>query len=354
MFLGLLDNSLNVRNQQRETILDKEGQALILSETNIEPQVPNLIQSPLYNYATQTIRMEYDAFISKRDKTLDTLNDNNWLNEDVLDLYFQLYLQPIANTKKNYTVFIGNYFTVCISDKSTPEGRLLSMVKCPSHFMNAILRKYNMDEVHRIVTWINLANTHWALMVIDFKFRKIHYLDPFGSYSRGGNIDSTARNNATRMLKVLMVLGYIKVVPGSSKVNPDSPKYNAFNYIDPSWKDIKVINTSYQTNSYDCGVFLLTFAEMFANNYAQLEYEYAWVINVNMRKRRKEIKATLYAFSDWRKYLNTYATHNHALKEKNLYAEVCEIDVNSLKEDSKPSFFESFYDPKPLEVLINN
>ena len=129
-------------------------------------------------------------------------------------------------------------------------------------------------------------------------FKKIHYLDPFGSYSRGGNIDSTARNNATRMLKVLVVLGYIKAVPGSinvvrgrKKVVSGSTKEDDdFNHIDPSWKDIKVINTSYQTNSYDCGVFLLTFAEMFANNYAQLEYEYAWILNVNMRKKRKEIK----------------------------------------------------------------
>ena len=90
---------------------------------------------------------------------------------------------------------------------------------------------------------------------------------------------------------------------------------------------------------------------MFANNFAQLNYEYDWVEKANMSQKRKEIKKTLHAFSDWRKYLNTYATSNQALVEKNLYAEICEIDVNALKEDSKPSHFESMYDPRPIEVF---
>ena len=310
-----------------------------------EPSGPAVCNNvnPFFDYVTREIRLEYESFIKDRDVNLSKLDNNNWLNEDVIDLYFRLYLQPIANKRKNYTIFIGNYFTVNISNKSIPKATLLSLVRENIDIINAILSKYKMEEVQRIVTWVNVSNIHWVLMVIDFHWKKIHYLDPFGSYSRYGNIDARVRTTTTRMLKVLFVLGYIKVEPGCLKT------YD-FNYIDPSWKDIQALNKAYQLNNYDCGVFLLTFAEMFANNFAQLNYEYDWVEKVNMSQKRKEIKKTLYAFSDWRKYLNTYATSNQALVKKNLYAEICEIDVNALKEDSKPSFFESMYDPRPIEV----
>ena len=160
-------------------------------------------------------------------------------------------------------------------------------------------------------------------MVIDFDIKKITYLDPLS-----GSRDRKAKYVSARTIKVLTILKYID--------ESDIKK----------WTDISRLNIQYQENDYDCGIYLLAFAEMFAHNQSQPIYDFSWIKDIDLNEKRMQIKNALMNLSDWRNFLATYSTQNKSSVATNLYAEVCAMDPALLDEESKPIFFQSLYDPE--------
>ncbi|CUM64079.1 uncharacterized protein PRCAT00001668001 [Priceomyces carsonii] len=176
--------------------------------------------------SNEIIVSDFQIEICTRD--LRTLKDGQWLNDNVIDFYFNLIT---SNDPKVYG-WTTHFYTTLESKGYQGVSRW------------ARRRKINLVEKDLILIPINIMETHWALAVVDNVAKSMKYFD---SLTTNGNM---------RALKII-----------SNYMNHEAERLNiSQNYDDYTFSENE--KTPQQRNGSDCGVFTCTCARFIAKHEA--------------------------------------------------------------------------------------
>lgn len=199
--------------KERQKLISKERENL---KTRLVPLSNDHLQT-VNKYWNQppgsVVSSAFQIEITTRD--LQTLCDGQWLNDNVIDFYFNLV------TAKNQSVFgwTTHFFTTLKLKGYQGVARWSKR------------KKVNVTEKDLILVPINIMGTHWALAVVNNKEEKFQYFD---SLSSNGN------------LQALQILKSYMIQEGKKQNSPiDFEKYSL----------MKNMPSPQQLNGFDCGVF---------------------------------------------------------------------------------------------------
>ncbi|XP_038222917.1 sentrin-specific protease-like isoform X2 [Zerene cesonia] len=208
---------------------------LVLAESLIEEEQPTVELPPLtaeqeklVNKALgpgppgQVFIEKFNLRITRRD--LQTLHDLNWLNDEVINFYMNLLMQRCEERKDLPKVYATNTFFYPKLMQSGQPG------------LRRWTRKVDIFAHDIMVAPIHLG-VHWCMSLIDFRKKKISYLDSMGG-----------RNQAA----LDALLKYLKDEHQDKKGQP---------FDDAGWKTENLKDIPQQMNGSDCGMFACTFAE---------------------------------------------------------------------------------------------
>lgn len=164
----------------------------------------------------------FNAEITRAD--IATLRNSTWLNDEVVNFYFNLLKERSEKDSNLPKVHIFNTFFY-------PK-----IMKVGHSGVKRWTRKIDIFSYDLILIPIHLG-MHWCLAVIDFKNKEIVYYDSL----RGNNPQC--------------IMGLKKYLDDESK----DKKKCAFNFDD--WKEIMPKSIPEQMNGCDCGVFACKYAE---------------------------------------------------------------------------------------------
>ncbi|XP_043272010.1 sentrin-specific protease 1-like [Venturia canescens] len=224
------ENDNNV-NKRKKTINDhREKQTKrIKREVEIENKGNNVDNNDVNNEKkrkrndddgqtnTKKIRRE----IKQQD--LNTLNGTNWLNDEIINNYFEL-----------------------VSNKDTFTMNSFFFPRLHVNGYNAVKRwtkKINIFKYRKVIVPIHLGN-HWCLAVIDMLFGEICYYDSF---------------KGSQPAYLATLLEYLV---------QEAQEKNEVPINKEEWTLGNKTNIPCQTNGYDCGVFTCQFARYEAANRA--------------------------------------------------------------------------------------
>ncbi|XP_043271224.1 sentrin-specific protease 1-like [Venturia canescens] len=226
--------NMNARNEQDKQRGEKRKQVINGKEKPIETKTKKLVRQCERSKEIDEIKKEGEAEskqkqtklvmrISERD--LMTLDNDNWLNDEVVNCYLQLIAQRGNMSQNKYkTVYaMDTYF----------------FPRLHINGYSAIKRwtkKLNVFAFQIILVPINLGN-HWCLSIIDLEKKRIRHFDSF------------TRENP-RYFETL--LEYMQQEAVGKNVRP---------IIRDEWKLKTEKDIPKQNNGNDCGVFMCTYAE---------------------------------------------------------------------------------------------
>ena len=104
----------------------------------------------------------------------------------------------------------------------------------------------NIFSKDKIFIPVNISNKHWSLIVVNIQLKKIYYYDSLGWDGRI-SLDST-----------------LKWIHDESNNKFYQYKLDHFNF--KEWKLIVVKDTPQQPNGYDCGIYVIIFADLISKN----------------------------------------------------------------------------------------
>ncbi|XP_043276060.1 sentrin-specific protease 1-like [Venturia canescens] len=205
-------------NRKNENIeLKEKGTNIKKEEVNVETrQTENIELKKEDSNKNKSSEGNKNQKINEED--LKTLDGKKWLNDEVINRYFELIL------KKNQKTFaFGTFFF----------SRLIS------GGFSAVQRwtkKFNIFDFDLVLIPLHLG-AHWCLATIDLKTKKIQYFDSL----MGKN-----REYAT------IIFEYLIMEAANKKQSSFDPK---------QWSIVIKRDIPKQLNNFDCGVFVCSFAE---------------------------------------------------------------------------------------------
>lgn len=167
---------------------------------------------------------------------LQCLKPGAWLNDEVINLYLELLKErEVRHPKK----FLKCHFFSTFFYKKLISGRSGYDYKAVRRWTTQKKIGYGLIECDKIFVPIH-REIHWCLAVINIKDEKFQYLDSLGG------LDS-------QVLKVLARYFVDEVKDKSNKVIDIS-----------SWKQELVDDLPEQKNGWDCGMFMIKYADFYS------------------------------------------------------------------------------------------
>ncbi|RLV85231.1 Ubiquitin-like-specific protease 1 [Meyerozyma sp. JA9] len=216
-------SKIDTERENRRHKIASEREALT---SRIEPLQKDQLASVLKYWQAPNstiVKSQFQIDITARD--LSTLSDGQWLNDNVIDFYFNLF------TNSNVFGWTTHFYTTLKERGYAGVARW------------AKRKKVDVTSKDLILVPINIMGTHWALAVVDNRNKQFQYFDSLSSH---GN------PQALQLLRQYM---------SAEAEKQKSPiDYSTFK-ISPSEK------APQQSNGYDCGVFMCTCAKFLAKGY---------------------------------------------------------------------------------------
>lgn len=216
-------SKIDTERDQRRHKITIEREALT---SRIEPLQKDQLALVLKYWLARNstvVKSQFQIDITARD--LSTLSDGQWLNDNVIDFYFNLF------TNSNVFGWTTHFYT------TLKERGYAGVARWSKR------KKVDVTSKDLILVPINIMGTHWALAVVDNRNKQFQYFDSLSSH---GNPQA-----------LLLLRQYMSAEAEKQKSPID---YSAFK-IRPSEK------APQQLNGYDCGVFMCTCAKFLAKGY---------------------------------------------------------------------------------------
>ncbi|CAK1544274.1 unnamed protein product [Leptosia nina] len=194
----------------------------------LTPEQENLVSKAMGPGPQGQVLIEkFNLRITRRD--LQTLSGLNWLNDEVINFYMNLLMQRCSERKDLPQVYAANTFFYPKLMQSGQAG------------LRRWTRKVDIFAHDLMVVPVHLG-IHWCMSIIDFREKKISYLDSMGGKNQ-------AALNA--------LLQYLRDEHKDKKGQP---------FDDNGWKTESLKDIPQQMNGSDCGMFACTFAEFSCRN----------------------------------------------------------------------------------------
>ncbi|KAK3160823.1 hypothetical protein QOZ80_1BG0065300 [Eleusine coracana subsp. coracana] len=167
---------------------------------------------------------------------LQCLNDKEWLNDEVINLYLDLLKE---REQREPSKFLKCHFFNTFFYKKLSSGGY--DYKAVRRWTTKRKLGYSLMECEKIFVPIH-KEVHWCLAVINIRDKKFQYLDSLGSMD-------------------------MKVLTNLARYLVDEVKDKTGQQIDAlSWKQEGVQNLPLQENGWDCGMFMLKYIDFFSRN----------------------------------------------------------------------------------------
>ena len=225
---------ISLEEKKKEALKKKKAEQLEKSRKELEKQ-KSLEFPDLSNDALSIVKnvlgpgnpgevfvSGFNAEITRSD--LSTLRDTTWLNDEVVNFYFNLIKQRSEKDKNLPKVHVFNTFFYPKIMKSGHAG------------VKRWTRKINIFEMDVILVPVHLG-MHWCLAVIDFKNKQLAYYD-------------SMKGNNMQCLEAMR-----------SYLEAESMDKRKIGFDTSNWDMIIPKDIPEQQNGCDCGVFMSKYAE---------------------------------------------------------------------------------------------
>ncbi|KAI9913010.1 hypothetical protein PsorP6_005234 [Peronosclerospora sorghi] len=200
----------------------------------------------------ELVIQKYNVDITRRH--LQCLLPAMWLNDEVINFYFQL-----MNDR----------------DQALVKAGVLSK---PSHFFNSFFyakvseNGYNFINIDlfamdKVFMPINIGNMHWCMAVIFMTEKRIQYYDSM--HGSGASCINILMRFVplSFVLKCLVAHGFDGVIRVARYLHDESDHKRKKKFDEEGWELVTTTpETPLQTNGYDCGVFSCIFADFLSQN----------------------------------------------------------------------------------------
>ena len=196
-----------------------------VTQDKLSPQEEAQVSSALGNEGPDHELLQTVANIPIRRRDMRTLRPRKWLNDEVINAYLKLLESELAerpNLPRTYIAPTLLYTKLA----QGPRGYYFDGVR-------RWTRRWNVDEMERVIVPICVHNSHWVLAVIHLPQRTLEYYD-----SLGGDDGKTIFRNLTDWLADI------------GAISQEEARIFQF----------RPISEPAQRNYTDCGVFILSYA----------------------------------------------------------------------------------------------
>jgi sentrin-specific protease 1 len=224
-----LEDDLDEQVEETAGMPAAEGAATSTSadvtQDKLSPQEEAQVSSALGNEGPDHELLQTVANIPIRRRDMRTLRPRKWLNDEVINAYLKLLESELAerpNLPRTYIAPTLLYTKLA----QGPRGYYFDGVR-------RWTRRWNVDEMERVIVPICVHNSHWVLAVIHLPQRTLEYYD-----SLGGDDGKTIFRNLTDWLADI------------GAISQEEARIFQF----------RPISEPAQRNYTDCGVFILSYA----------------------------------------------------------------------------------------------
>lgn len=223
------------------------------------------------NVASQSVTMDdlvhrYADNTTISEAALRTLRPKAWLNDRVIDTYFNLLaLRDARQDTVRRCLFVDTLYwkrwdLYAIHERFPPPDQW-------RHSRQMVDSKANLDKV---LIPINIQGEHWTLAVIDYEKEQLEYYCSFhDSYDEG--------------------LFWLRRLADDVLAQIDPPEGSPWGTPIEDWPQVVHKHIPKQTNGYDCGVFVCMMANCLSVNASLLD------ARTTQSRCREHIIASLYA-----------------------------------------------------------
>lgn len=196
--------------------------------TQQEAEVKRLLTGP----NSQVLIDKYNIEIRRED--LKRLNPGQWLNDELINFYLQLLSEKSKKNTVSPCHFFNSHFYSLLTAQDT------------GFFYNRVAKwtkSVDIFSLAKVIFPVHVGDNHWCLGVINIKLKRFEYYDSLG---------------LTNPRCIQNLKKYINEEHTAKKGSP----------IDLStWGEHNIGSKNpQQKNYYDCGVFMLKFAEFVSND----------------------------------------------------------------------------------------
>ncbi|EER35998.1 conserved hypothetical protein [Candida tropicalis MYA-3404] len=219
-----IDKISSVYQQSHDKLQELITKKRLESVSLIKPLAADQLSqvTSIWRQRAKVVNSNYQIDITTSD--LQTLREPSWLNDNVIDYYFNL----IMNAHPDIFGWTTHFYTALESKGYTGVQRW------------ARRKKVNLFEKSKVLVPVNISNTHWALAVIDNLEKTISYYD---------SLNTVGNPRAVQNLAIYMD-------GEANRLNRDKITYEL----------IPHVKSPQQKNGSDCGVFTCTAARYIAEN----------------------------------------------------------------------------------------
>eukprot|EP01122_Echinamoeba_exundans_P003371 TRINITY_DN13484_c0_g1_i1.p1 TRINITY_DN13484_c0_g1~~TRINITY_DN13484_c0_g1_i1.p1 ORF type:complete len:329 (-),score=61.23 TRINITY_DN13484_c0_g1_i1:225-1211(-) len=196
----------------------------VVGDTKISEMTQEELESSIMGDDHSTVVTLFNVDIMVKD--LKCLRPGQWLNDEIINCYMEM-LNTWANKRLLKVHCFSSFF--------------LTMLAGGYRRVKRWTRSKDVFSMDRIIFPVNLNNTHWCLVVINMKAKKIEYYD-----SLGGRNDK--------------IFKQIRMWLQEESLDKKKEYFDPGDYVDEYPAAVPL-----QQNSYDCGVFTCKFAEARVN-----------------------------------------------------------------------------------------
>lgn len=214
---------LKTDREKRDTkrhLISSEREALESRITPLTSDQLAVVAKHWKSPGSGVVRSQFQIDITDRD--LSTLSDGQWLNDNVIDFYFNLF------TNERVFGWTTHFYTTLKERGYAGVARW------------AKRKKVNVTTRDIVLVPINIMGTHWALAAVDNRQKRFLYYD---------SLSSRGNPQALQLLRQYMT--------AEAEKQNSSVDYSTFEML-PSEP------APQQLNGYDCGVFTCTCARFVA------------------------------------------------------------------------------------------
>ena len=173
--------------------------------------------------------------IELKAKHLLCLKETVWLEEEVINFFFRMIDERSKTIERSGSIprirSVSSYYT--IQDSSAPN------------FNKWIRGIEDVFEVDLVFLPYNIGQSHWALVVVNFRLARFEYYDSLGS----------STNQAQRRIGIVKRMFELEAAERKKTFNFSNGDYIA------TFQEI-----AEQTNEDDCGAFICTYADCLAQD----------------------------------------------------------------------------------------
>nr|XP_043606017.1 ubiquitin-like-specific protease ESD4 isoform X2 [Erigeron canadensis] len=230
--------------EEKKALFDKLRPAKEEEDVLVEPFRPltdeeeQIVANALSVSSRKVLVTHEDSNITITGEVLRCLRPGAWLNDEVINLYLELLKE---REKKEPKKFLKCHFFNTFFYKKLISGRTGYDYKSVRRWTSQRKLGYSLQECDKIFVPVH-KEIHWCLAVINKKEKKFQYLDSLGGIDR----------------QVMRVLANYIVDEVKDKNGKD---------IDvTSWKQEFVTDLPNQENGYDCGVFMIKYADFYSRD----------------------------------------------------------------------------------------